>query len=122
MLIIFHFEMNYFTVDSAEPLPLMEGEGRSFKVLGFNQNQRAAFVQILMRYRLFLFFLFQYLCIYFMFIHQLPTPPILPFRSMYIADVCESGCFYNSTFQIVLCLFCVTRMSGMYQVCGAGDL
>lgn len=49
MLIIFHFEMNYFAVDSAEPLPLMEGEGRSFKVLGFNQNQRAAFVQILMR-------------------------------------------------------------------------
>ncbi|KAL6212996.1 hypothetical protein ACLB2K_018211 [Fragaria x ananassa] len=37
-------------VDSAEPLPLMEGEGRSFKVLGFNQNQRAAFVQILMRF------------------------------------------------------------------------
>lgn len=69
MLIIFHFEMNYFAVDSAEPLPLMEGEGRSFKVLGFNQNQRAAFVQILMRYHLFLFFLFQYLCIYFMFIH-----------------------------------------------------
>ncbi|XP_048331491.2 CHD3-type chromatin-remodeling factor PICKLE isoform X2 [Ziziphus jujuba] len=37
-------------VDSAEPLPLMEGEGRSFRVLGFNQNQRAAFVQILMRF------------------------------------------------------------------------
>ncbi|XP_052209681.1 CHD3-type chromatin-remodeling factor PICKLE-like [Diospyros lotus] len=33
-----------------EPLPLMEGEGRSFRVLGFNQNQRAAFVQILMRF------------------------------------------------------------------------
>jgi hypothetical protein len=32
-----------------EPIPLMEGEGRSFRVLGFNQNQRAAFVQILMR-------------------------------------------------------------------------
>lgn len=27
----------------------MEGEGKSFRVLGFNQNQRAAFVQILMR-------------------------------------------------------------------------
>lgn len=27
----------------------MEGEGRSFRVLGFNQNQRALFVQILMR-------------------------------------------------------------------------
>ncbi|WCJ30367.1 Chromodomain-helicase-DNA-binding protein 5 [Euphorbia peplus] len=37
-------------VDNMEPLPLMEGEGRSFRVLGFNQNQRAAFVQILMRF------------------------------------------------------------------------
>ncbi|KAG6739227.1 hypothetical protein POTOM_056818 [Populus tomentosa] len=37
-------------VDNMEPIPLMEGEGRSFRVLGFNQNQRAAFVQILMRY------------------------------------------------------------------------
>ncbi|KAF5461360.1 hypothetical protein F2P56_017465 [Juglans regia] len=37
-------------VDGTEPLPLMEGEGRSFRVLGFNQNQRAAFVQILMRF------------------------------------------------------------------------
>ncbi|XP_058067586.1 CHD3-type chromatin-remodeling factor PICKLE [Magnolia sinica] len=35
-----------------EANPLMEGEGKSFKVLGFNQNQRAAFVQILMRYGL----------------------------------------------------------------------
>lgn len=39
-----------FAVDSTEPLPLMEGEGRSFRVLGFNQNQRAAFVQVLMRF------------------------------------------------------------------------
>ncbi|CAI9759692.1 unnamed protein product [Fraxinus pennsylvanica] len=37
-------------VDTSEPLPLMEGEGRSFRVLGFNQNQRATFVQILMRF------------------------------------------------------------------------
>ncbi|XP_031101578.1 CHD3-type chromatin-remodeling factor PICKLE [Ipomoea triloba] len=37
-------------VDPSEPLPLMEGEGRSFRVLGFNQNQRTAFVQILMRF------------------------------------------------------------------------
>ncbi|PSS01091.1 CHD3-type chromatin-remodeling factor PICKLE like [Actinidia chinensis var. chinensis] len=37
-------------VNSAEPLPLMEGEGKSFRVLGFNQNQRTAFVQILMRF------------------------------------------------------------------------
>ncbi|XP_059290027.1 CHD3-type chromatin-remodeling factor PICKLE-like [Lycium ferocissimum] len=37
-------------VDSVGPLPLMEGEGRSFRVLGFNQSQRAAFVQILMRF------------------------------------------------------------------------
>ncbi|KAF4352937.1 hypothetical protein G4B88_001370 [Cannabis sativa] len=36
--------------DSLEPLSLMEGEGRSLRVLGFNQNQRAAFVQILMSY------------------------------------------------------------------------
>ncbi|KAK6927610.1 SNF2, N-terminal, partial [Dillenia turbinata] len=37
-------------MDSMEPLPLMEGEGRAFKVLGFNQSQRATFVQILMRF------------------------------------------------------------------------
>ncbi|XP_045804339.1 CHD3-type chromatin-remodeling factor PICKLE isoform X2 [Trifolium pratense] len=36
--------------NSTEPLPLMEGEGKAFRVLGFNQNQRAAFVQILMRF------------------------------------------------------------------------
>ncbi|KAL0323654.1 UNVERIFIED_CONTAM: CHD3-type chromatin-remodeling factor PICKLE [Sesamum calycinum] len=41
--------------DTSEKLPLMEGEGRYFRVLGFNQNQRAVFVQILMSYgRLFL--------------------------------------------------------------------
>jgi chromodomain-helicase-DNA-binding protein 4 len=40
---------NLLTADSTEPLPLMEGEGKAFRVLGFNQNQRAAFVQILMR-------------------------------------------------------------------------
>lgn len=44
--------MNSFAVDNMEPLPLMEGEGRSFRVLGFNQNQRAAFVQVLMRFTL----------------------------------------------------------------------
>lgn len=44
--------MNSFPVDNMEPLPLMEGEGRSFRVLGFNQNQRAAFVQVLMRFTL----------------------------------------------------------------------
>ncbi|OIT02582.1 chd3-type chromatin-remodeling factor pickle, partial [Nicotiana attenuata] len=37
-------------VDSSVPLPLMEGEGKSFRVLGFNQSQRAAFVKILMRF------------------------------------------------------------------------
>ncbi|WMV34711.1 hypothetical protein MTR67_028096 [Solanum verrucosum] len=37
-------------VDSSIPLPLMEGEGKSFRVLGFNQSQRAAFVKILMRF------------------------------------------------------------------------
>ncbi|XP_051137067.1 CHD3-type chromatin-remodeling factor PICKLE-like [Andrographis paniculata] len=36
-------------VDS-EKHPLMEGEGRHFRVLGFNQSQRALFVQILMRF------------------------------------------------------------------------
>lgn len=50
-------KMESFTVDSSEPLPLMEGEGRSFRVLGFNQNQRAAFVQILMRSPEFYFIL-----------------------------------------------------------------
>ncbi|XP_011622141.1 CHD3-type chromatin-remodeling factor PICKLE isoform X2 [Amborella trichopoda] len=39
-------------VDTMEALPLMEGEGKSFRVLGFTQNQRAAFVQILMRFGL----------------------------------------------------------------------
>nr|GEV04428.1 CHD3-type chromatin-remodeling factor PICKLE-like [Tanacetum cinerariifolium] len=37
-------------VDNAELLPLMEGEGKAFRVLGFNQSQRAQFVQILMRF------------------------------------------------------------------------
>lgn len=47
---------NLLAADSTEPLPLMEGEGKAFRVLGFNQSQRAAFVQILMRlfYILFL--------------------------------------------------------------------
>ncbi|EPS62407.1 hypothetical protein M569_12383, partial [Genlisea aurea] len=36
--------------DPSEKLPLMEGEGRHFRVLGFNQNQRAVFVQIMMRF------------------------------------------------------------------------
>ncbi|KAH9321135.1 hypothetical protein KI387_015774, partial [Taxus chinensis] len=35
-----------------EPPPLMERGGKSFKVLGFTQNQRATFVQILMRFGL----------------------------------------------------------------------
>jgi len=39
-------------VDTVEPPPLMEGEGKSFKVLGFTQSQRATFVQILMRFGL----------------------------------------------------------------------
>lgn len=42
----------FFSVDNSEPTPLMEGEGRSFRVLGFNQSQRAIFVQTLMRYLL----------------------------------------------------------------------
>ncbi|KAK9742184.1 hypothetical protein RND81_03G153500 [Saponaria officinalis] len=33
-----------------ESLPLMEGEGMSLRVLGFNQSQRAVFVQTLMRF------------------------------------------------------------------------
>ncbi|KAG0504102.1 hypothetical protein HPP92_004174 [Vanilla planifolia] len=37
-------------VDLTETHPLMEGEGRSFRVRGFNQNQRAAFLQLLMRF------------------------------------------------------------------------
>ncbi|KAL2926136.1 CHD3-type chromatin-remodeling factor PICKLE [Bienertia sinuspersici] len=37
-------------VDGVEAFPLMEGEGKSFRVLGFNQSQRALFVQVLMRF------------------------------------------------------------------------
>ncbi|KAI3678162.1 hypothetical protein L6452_37444 [Arctium lappa] len=37
-------------VDNAELLPLMESEGRAFRVLGFNQSQRAQLVQILRRF------------------------------------------------------------------------
>ncbi|WOK99443.1 CHD3-type chromatin-remodeling factor PICKLE [Canna indica] len=33
-----------------EQIPLMEGEGRSFRVLGFNQNQRSLFQQLVMRF------------------------------------------------------------------------
>ncbi|XP_047161862.1 CHD3-type chromatin-remodeling factor PICKLE-like [Vigna umbellata] len=46
MLIFFYS----FTAESPEPLPLMEGQGKSLKVLGFSQNQRADFLQILMRF------------------------------------------------------------------------
>ena len=35
--------------DNTNPPPLMEGEGRSLKVLGFTQRQRAAFLHTLMR-------------------------------------------------------------------------
>lgn len=35
--------------DNMEPLPLLEGKGKSLRVLGFSQSQRAAFLQILMR-------------------------------------------------------------------------
>ncbi|KAK8943573.1 CHD3-type chromatin-remodeling factor PICKLE [Platanthera guangdongensis] len=37
-------------VDFNEPHSLMEGEGKSFRVRGFNQNQRAAFLQLVMRF------------------------------------------------------------------------
>ncbi|XP_057522880.1 CHD3-type chromatin-remodeling factor PICKLE-like isoform X2 [Amaranthus tricolor] len=37
-------------VDGMVAFPLMEGEGKSFRVLGFNQSQRALFVQVLMRF------------------------------------------------------------------------
>ncbi|XP_055812913.1 uncharacterized protein LOC129882569 isoform X2 [Solanum dulcamara] len=42
----------FFTlaVDSFAPLSLMEGKGKSFRVLEFNQSQRASFVKILMRF------------------------------------------------------------------------
>lgn len=43
------FIRRVFSIDNSEPTPLMEGEGRSFRVLGFNQSQRAIFVQTLMR-------------------------------------------------------------------------
>ena len=35
---------------SGEPPPLMEGEGRDLRVLGFNHKQRSVFVHVLMRY------------------------------------------------------------------------
>ncbi|XP_057845926.2 CHD3-type chromatin-remodeling factor PICKLE [Cryptomeria japonica] len=35
-----------------DPPPLMERDGKSFRVLGFSQNQRTTFVQILMRFGL----------------------------------------------------------------------
>jgi len=35
--------------DNTNPPPLMEGEGRSLKVLGYTQRQRASFLQTLMR-------------------------------------------------------------------------
>ncbi|XP_038696114.1 CHD3-type chromatin-remodeling factor PICKLE-like isoform X2 [Tripterygium wilfordii] len=37
-------------VDATEPVPLMEGEGSSLRVLGFDQCERIAFVKILMRF------------------------------------------------------------------------
>ncbi|KAK8938193.1 CHD3-type chromatin-remodeling factor PICKLE [Platanthera guangdongensis] len=43
------FSMKRSRVDLTEPHPLMEGEGRSLRVRGFNQNQRAAFLHLLMR-------------------------------------------------------------------------
>lgn len=36
--------------DYVESLPLMEGEGRSLRILGFNQSQRATFLKTLMRF------------------------------------------------------------------------
>eukprot|EP00250_Pteridium_aquilinum_P017954 c23861_g1_i1 orf=626-5110(-) len=38
--------------EPAGPPPLIQGEGKSLKILGFNRKQRAAFVQILMRFGL----------------------------------------------------------------------
>ncbi|KAL8539594.1 hypothetical protein ACS0TY_001269 [Phlomoides rotata] len=37
-------------VDSSEGIPFMEGEGKYLRVKGFNQSQRAVFVQVLMRF------------------------------------------------------------------------
>lgn len=34
---------------TGEPPPLMEGEGRDFRILGFNHRQRSIFVNVLMR-------------------------------------------------------------------------
>uniref|UniRef100_A0A1D1YBA8 CHD3-type chromatin-remodeling factor PICKLE n=1 Tax=Anthurium amnicola TaxID=1678845 RepID=A0A1D1YBA8_9ARAE len=45
-----HISKKKARLDNLEQLPLMEGEGKGFRVLGFNQGQRAAFVQILMRF------------------------------------------------------------------------
>ena len=40
----------YLYAVDIEFLPLMEGEGKHLRVLGFNQSQRATFVQVLMRF------------------------------------------------------------------------
>lgn len=34
---------------TGEPPPLMEGEGRELRILGFNHRQRSVFVNVLMR-------------------------------------------------------------------------
>ncbi|EFJ11544.1 hypothetical protein SELMODRAFT_158748 [Selaginella moellendorffii] len=38
------------SVEATGPPPLMEGEGKSILILGFNRKQRAMFVQVLMRF------------------------------------------------------------------------
>ncbi|KAF5726269.1 hypothetical protein HS088_TW23G01011 [Tripterygium wilfordii] len=45
-----HVRKALLVVDATEPVPLMEGEGSSLRVLGFDQCERIAFVKILMRF------------------------------------------------------------------------
>lgn len=78
-----------FAVDSMEPPPLMEGEGRSFRVLGFSQNQRAAFVQILMRLTLHLFRFWYFSCILLRIFHPIL---LLPSRLLFVS-LCARPCF-----------------------------
>lgn len=46
MIFLLQFEVNM----TGEPPPLLEGDGKDLRVLGFNHKQRSVFVHVLMRY------------------------------------------------------------------------
>lgn len=45
MIFLLQFEVNM----TGEPPPLLEGDGKDLRVLGFNHKQRSVFVHVLMR-------------------------------------------------------------------------